>query len=80
MAAELSLPQVAELTGLSMGHLSDCERGRTLPSLPALLGLSSAYGVLVTDLLEGVYPFGSTSRPRRLPGPPPDGRSTRHQH
>lgn len=78
MRSGLTLPEVAERTGLSMSHLSDCERGRSLPSLPSLLAVCDAYGLLVTDALEGLYPFGTSARPRRLPGPPLDGRTARH--
>jgi transcriptional regulator with XRE-family HTH domain len=78
MRAGMTLPEVSASTGLSMGHLSDCERGRSIPSLTALLAMADAYEVLVTDLLTAVYPFGSSSKPRRLPLPPVDGRTARH--
>ncbi|QWZ09676.1 helix-turn-helix domain-containing protein [Nocardioides panacis] len=74
--SELLLDQVAGLTGSSQQHISDCERGRRLPSIPLLVSLADAYQVLLVDLLVGVYPFGSATRPRRLPSKPPDGRAT----
>lgn len=70
----LTLAQVARGAGLTEAHLSDCERGRRMPSVPALLAIADALDVLLVDLLQEVYPFGAARRPRRL-GPPPDGRS-----
>ena len=72
--AGLNLPETEERTGLTRAALSDWERGRRLPALPALWVMASAYGVLVTDLLDHVYPFGARRRPRKAPQPPPDGR------
>jgi transcriptional regulator with XRE-family HTH domain len=63
--AGLSLPAVVERTGISMGHLSDCERGQKSLSLPALVAVADVYGVLVTDILRDVYPFGTRRAPRR---------------
>lgn len=70
----LTLSEAAGRAGLSLSYLSDVERGRTLPSLSALLGLADAYGLLVSDLLDGIYPFARKHRPRRDPQPPVDGR------
>lgn len=74
LEAGLSLKEASGLAGLTPSYLSDVERGRTLPSLPALLTLADAYGRLVTDVLSGLYPFGTTRRPRHAITPPPDGR------
>jgi transcriptional regulator with XRE-family HTH domain len=72
-AQGLTLKDVAEAAGVSWSYLSDLERGTKLPSLETLLDLASALDVLVTDLLHGLYPFGSR-RPPRTVAPPPDGR------
>jgi transcriptional regulator with XRE-family HTH domain len=72
--AGLNLPEAEQRTGLTRAALSDWERGRRLPSLPALQTMAKAYGVLVTDLLDGVYPFGARRAPRTPPQPPRDGR------
>lgn len=60
-----------------MQYISEIERGNKLPSLTALTALSEAYGLLVTDLLVDMYPFGSKRRPRTRVRPPQDGRSHR---
>lgn len=70
----LQLPGAAAATGLSAAYLSELERGRKLATLETLLTIAAAYGMLVTDVLDGVYPFGSTARPSSVPEPPPDGR------
>jgi transcriptional regulator with XRE-family HTH domain len=75
--AGLHLSDVAIATGLTPQYLSHLERGRRLPTLPALLSIADGYGVLVTDLLRGLYPFDSRESPAELPEPPPDGRFTR---
>lgn len=70
----LKLSEAAGRAGITTSYLSDVERGRTLPSLPALLALADVYGVLVSDLLQGLYPFGNRRRPRNAPQPPADAR------
>jgi transcriptional regulator with XRE-family HTH domain len=62
----LTLAEVAEASGVTSGHLSHIERGIRLPSLGTLLALARTYELLVTDLLDDLYPFG-TDRP---PGAP----------
>jgi len=62
--AGLSLPDLAARTGLSLSHLSDCERGEKALSLPALFAVAQVYGMLVTELLEDVYPYGTDRAPR----------------
>jgi transcriptional regulator with XRE-family HTH domain len=74
-AAALTLPDAAARAGVAQGYLSDCERGKKLPSLVKLVDLADTYGVLVTDLLNGAYPFGSRRRPRVVPAPVTDGRA-----
>jgi transcriptional regulator with XRE-family HTH domain len=56
----LSLTDLAGSTGLSLGYLSDIERGNRVPSLPVLDQIARALGCLATDLLEGVHPWGRT--------------------
>lgn len=53
-ANDLTLKNLAELTGLSVSYLSDIERGRTMPSLDTLTTLATAFRMTVTDLLTGV--------------------------
>jgi transcriptional regulator with XRE-family HTH domain len=74
----LTLKEVAARTDLTVAHISDCERGRRLPSIPSMLSLADLYAVLVSDLVSGIYPFGTTQRPRTMPAPPPDARTRRH--
>jgi transcriptional regulator with XRE-family HTH domain len=74
LESRLSLREASESAGLTPSYLSDIERGRTLPSLPVLVSLADLYRTLVTDLLDGLYPFGATRRPRRAITPPPDAR------
>lgn len=68
------LADVASAAGMATSYLSELERGHKLPTLPALLAIADVYGLLVTDLLIQVYPFGSDERP---PQPPQvlDGRT-----
>lgn len=75
----LTLPVVAEEVGISVSHLSDLERGRTLPSLPLLLRLADQYQLETTELLSGLYPFGSSQPPDEMPPPPTDGRTERYR-
>lgn len=60
---DLGLPDLVERTGLSMGHLSDVERGTKSLSLPALVAIADAYGLLAVDLLRGVFPYGVADEP-----------------
>jgi transcriptional regulator with XRE-family HTH domain len=71
--AGLTLVELAEASAVSVGYLSDLERGRRLPAMEILYRICAAHGALMADVLDGVYPFGATRRPRavRLP---PDGR------
>jgi transcriptional regulator with XRE-family HTH domain len=68
------LAEAAQVAGITLAHLSDCERGRRLPSVVVLVALTERYDVLLTDLLDGVYPFGSTVPPADGPRPAADGR------
>jgi transcriptional regulator with XRE-family HTH domain len=77
LRARLGLPELAERTGLSMAFLSDVERARKLPSLPALDALATGLGTTASTLLRGVYPWGSTKPPEEPPAAPTDGRAGR---
>lgn len=68
-----TLARAAEDAGVSLSYLSDIERGRRLPALDVLDRICRAYGVLVSDALAGVYPYGTAEPPRAL-SRPPDGR------
>ncbi len=75
--AGMQLAEFAELAGISQSQLSDFERGRKLPTLPALDAIANALDTTAAQLLHGIYPWGSTEAPRRTPQPPPDGRAGR---
>ena len=51
---ELSLQQVSNVSGLSIGHLSQIERGLSSPSVDDLLRVSDALGVEMGSFFEGV--------------------------
>lgn len=74
LAADLTLSDVAEASGISVALLSEVERGRKNPQMDFLDRYATALGCLVVDLLDGVYPYGTRRRPRRTPTRPPDGR------
>lgn len=65
--------EVAKRSGLSVGFLSQLELGRRKPTLETLLTLADCYDMLLTELLDGVYPFGRREAPGRRT-PPEDGR------
>lgn len=75
----LGLEQVHRAAALSQTYLSDVERGRRLPTLEVLDRWARALDLRVTDVLDGVWPFGTDELPREA-RPPDDGRRTRHQH
>jgi transcriptional regulator with XRE-family HTH domain len=80
LEAALQLPEAAERSGTTKSHMSQIERGTRLPSITVLIDLCNAYDVLLTDLLEGIYPFGSRTGPGELPPAPADGRTQRTAH
>jgi len=51
-------------TMLSPSYLYDVERGHRLPTLDQLDAVAQVLGVLVTDLLADIWPYGSTDKPR----------------
>lgn len=69
----LTLTALREKSGLSVGLLSDIERGRALPSLEALDLWTHALGTSIHELTAGIFPWGSDTRPTASE-PPPDGR------
>jgi len=48
------LRELAELTGLSISHLSSIERGVTMPSLATCQKLANLYGITLSLLFSGV--------------------------
>ncbi|MDQ6679423.1 MAG: helix-turn-helix domain-containing protein, partial [Pseudomonadota bacterium] len=54
----LSLEVVAASTGLSIGFLSQIERGLSSPTLRALTALADVSGVGIADLLQESAPLG----------------------
>lgn len=53
VSKNLTIPQVAEKTGISKGNLSTLENDKTKPSADALTLLSDVYGVSVDWILKG---------------------------
>jgi transcriptional regulator with XRE-family HTH domain len=63
----MRLEDVAAAAGVSVTYLSEIERGRKLPTLLALVDIADAFGLVVTDLLKGVYPLGTRTAPHHNP-------------
>src|SRR3982750_2065660 len=59
----LTQAEVAHRAAVSPSYLSDVERGRRVPALDVLDRIARAVDCLVTDLLQGIYPYGQTERP-----------------
>lgn len=76
-AARMQLAELAERAGITKTYLSEIERGTKLASLPTLAAIASAFGTTVSELLDGVYPWGTVTAPSELPTAPPDGRAGR---
>jgi transcriptional regulator with XRE-family HTH domain len=69
--AELSLGDLAEITGISKGYLSQLERGEAAnPSVDVLGKLAQGLGVQASELLgeEAATPEGRPRLPRGLEG------------
>ena len=62
-AAGLSLAALAGASGFSEGYVSDVERGKRGVPLDSLARLCEPLGLLVVDLLAGVWPWGAHARP-----------------
>ena len=60
---QLFLTDASERSGVSYSYLSEVERGLKMPTLPTLVALCDAYGMLVTEFLSGMYPFGTLEAP-----------------
>lgn len=78
-----TLAELSQRSGISIGHLSDAERGsgKGLLTLEALHLIADAHGVLVTDLLHQVPPYGrrpddGPAAGRRIPPYEDDAAST----
>ena len=73
-ALKLTLRAVAEGAGLSVGFISQVERGLTAPSLSSLAGLSEVLGVPISDFLASPKPDPTSRRTGRVsycvPGAP----------
>lgn len=54
LAREMTLKQVADAAGLSPTHISEIERGRTSPTVGALMKISHALGKSATYFVEEV--------------------------
>lgn len=52
-ASGLTQEQLASTAGMASENLSRAERGKTLPHLDKLIGLSRALGVTLDELVEG---------------------------
>ena len=54
LAQRRTLREVADMVGMSVGHLSEVERGRKEPSSEMLAAICRALGLTMTDLLAAV--------------------------
>jgi transcriptional regulator with XRE-family HTH domain len=54
LAQRRTLREVADAVGMSIGHLSEVERGRKEPSSEMLAAICRALGISMTDLLAAV--------------------------
>jgi len=82
---ELTLKEVAAQSSISAAHLSQVERGETVPSVPTLLAISSALGVspdyFFRAMSEGGPPGSSGTAPRsQTPRPETDASGNRTAH
>lgn len=61
-AKRLTIKAMAEATGLSIGHLSEIERGVSTPSIKALHDIARALGVTIGWFLHNVEDSASAER------------------
>src|SRR5271154_1009455 len=61
-AKKLTLAQIAAATGLSIGHLSQVERGISAPSVRHLQQIAAALGVRIGWVFDGNDPVPSAER------------------
>jgi hypothetical protein len=68
---QLFLTDASERSGVSYSCPSSCpsevERGLKMPTLPTLVALCEMYGLLVTEFLADMYPFGALGPPTDEP-------------
>jgi transcriptional regulator with XRE-family HTH domain/catechol 2,3-dioxygenase-like lactoylglutathione lyase family enzyme len=64
---ELTLKEVAAQSSISAAHLSQVERGETVPSVPTLLAISSALGVSPDYFFRAMSESGLPSTPGTAP-------------
>ena len=62
-AIDMTLRQVSERIGLSIGFLSQIERGMSAPSLASLCNIAEALGVSVDAFVNPPLQQGPVSRP-----------------
>lgn len=65
LAQRRTLREVADAVGMSIGHLSEVERGRKEPSSEMLAAICRALGLTIDELLTAVL-RDLTPRPPRL--------------
>ncbi len=63
----LTLARVAEATGLSIGHLSQVERGISAPSVRHLQLIAAALGVKISWFFDGGDPAPAAQPRHKLP-------------
>jgi len=64
---QLFLTDASERSGVSYSYPSEVERGLKMPTLPTLVALCEMYGLLVTEFLADMYPFGALGPPTDEP-------------
>ena len=62
-AIDMTLQQVSERVGLSIGFLSQIERGTSTPSLSSLCNIAEALGTSVDAFVNATRQSGAVSRP-----------------
>ena len=65
----LTLKEVATRSSISIAHLSQVERGETIPSVPTLLAISSSLGVSPDYFFRALPDDGLSAAAGRLPRP-----------
>jgi transcriptional regulator with XRE-family HTH domain len=59
----MSVRELADAAGISPGYVGMIETGRRLPGLDVLDRVAGALGVLVSDVVAGVFPWGAEQEP-----------------
>lgn len=60
---------LSERCGIDTRTLSAYERGTRAAPLEALVAIFDAYGLLLIEALDGVYPFGTSTTPLKREAP-----------